>query len=318
MILRRIEAELRRYETDHCFDKGEPDMELNKNTVVVITGASSGVGAALALALAERGVKLTLAARREEELKAVARDVKEKGGNALVVNTDVTIRQQVNELIRKALEKFGHIDILVNNAGKGLMSSLEDLENKDIKDMIALNLYGPLYGIQAVLGHMKNRKKGHIINIGSLGGKVGLPFNAAYSMSKFALVGLHRTLRAELYGTGVTASIVLPGRIKTSFPKESIKGDIGMIARLAAPLIPVKAKEYGLEEPHFPTWVLTPEEVAERIIGIMEKPVSEFYTHPGNQDLVEEVETNPEAYEKRIGAFLLAMQDAYKEFKKSS
>ncbi|MFC1883877.1 SDR family NAD(P)-dependent oxidoreductase [Thermodesulfobacteriota bacterium] len=293
-------------------------MELDKNTVIVITGASSGVGEALALALAEKGVQLALAARRDERLEEVAQGVKEKGGDALVVNTDVTIRKQVNNLINKTLDKFGHIDILINNAGKGLMSSLEDLENKDVKEMIALNLYGPLYGIQAVLSHMKRRKKGHIINIGSLGGKVGLPFNAAYSMSKFALIGLHRTLRCEIYGTGVTASIVLPGRIKTPFPEEAIKGDIGMIAQMAAPLIPAKAKEHGLEVPQFPTWVLTAEEVAEKIINIIDKPVSELYTHPGNQDLVKELETDPEAYENRAGAFLLAMQDAYEEFKKGS
>jgi short-subunit dehydrogenase len=293
-------------------------MKLDKNTVVVITGASSGVGEALSLALAESGVRLALAARTDERLRTVARGVEEKGGNALVVKTDVTVRQQVNDLISKTLEKFGHIDILINNAGKGLMASLEDLENKDVKEMIALNLYGPLYGIQAVLGHMKKRKKGHIINIGSLGGKVGLPFNAAYSMSKFALVGLHRTLRSELYGTGVTASIVLPGRIKTSFPEKALKGDIGHIAQMAAPLIPTKAKEYGLEMPQFPTWVLTADEVAEKIIEIIKKPVSELYTHPGNQDLVKELETDPESYENRVGAFLLAMQDAYKEFKKGT
>jgi short-subunit dehydrogenase len=192
---------------------------------------------------------------------------------------------------------------------------LEDLDSRNVKEMIALNLYGPLYGIQAVLPHMKERKTGHIINIGSLGGKVGLPFNAAYSMSKFALVGLHRVLRAELYGTGVTASIVLPGRIRTPFHRTAIKGDIGRIANLADPLIPIKAKEHGLEISQFPTWVLTPQEVAEKILGIMEQPVSELYTHPGNQELVQEVETNPEAYEKRIGAFLLAMQEAYQKFK---
>jgi short-subunit dehydrogenase len=228
----------------------------------------------------------------------------------------VTLRDQVNNLINKTMDRYGYVDVLVNNAGKGLMASLEDLEDGDIKEMIALNLYGPLYGIQAVIRHMKDRKKGHIINIGSLGGKVGLPFNAAYSMSKFALVGLHRVLRAELYGTGVIASIVLPGRIRTPFHKEAIKGDIGQIAQIAAPIIPLKAKEFGLEEPHFPTWVLTAEEVADQVIEIMENPVSEVYTHPGNQDLVHEVETHPEAYEQRIGAFLLAMQEAYAKYKK--
>lgn len=292
-------------------------MELNQDMVVIITGASSGVGEALSLALAEKGVKLSLAARTVDTLNETAARVKEKGSEVLTTPTDVTIREQVNGLVQKTIDKYGHIDVLVNNAGKGLMASLEDLENEDVKSMIALNLYGPLYGIQAVLKHMKERKKGHIINIGSLGGKVGLPFNAAYSMSKFALVGLHRVLRAELYGTGVVASIVLPGRIRTSFHEEAIKGDVGKIAQLAAPLIPIKAKEHGLEIPEFPTWVLTAEEVAEKVMEIMEKPASEFYTHPGNQDLVNEVETNPEEYEERIGAFLLAMQDAYVKFKES-
>jgi short-subunit dehydrogenase len=291
-------------------------MELNRDTVVVITGASSGVGEALALGLAERGARMSLAARGAERLQEVAGKVKEKGSQALALPTDVTNREQVNQLIRKTIEHYGYVDILVNNAGKGLMASLEDLESEDVKKMISLNLYGPLYGIQAVIKHMKERRKGHIINIGSLGGKVGLPFNAAYSMSKFALVGLHRVLRAELYGTGVTASIVLPGRIKTPFHKQSIKGDIGEIAQLAEPLIPVKAREHGLEIPQFPTWFLTAADVAERIIEIMENPISELYTHPGNQDLVHEVETNPEAYERRIGAFLLAMQEAYDKFKK--
>lgn len=300
----------------HVSPEGGRKMKLNEKTVVVITGASSGVGEALALGLAERKVRLSLAARREKRLKEVAEKVKERGGQVVTVPTDVTHREEVNQLIHKTLEHWGYIDVLVNNAGKGLMASLEDLESSDVKEMIALNLYGPLYGVQAVLKHMKERKKGHIINIGSLGGKVGLPFNAAYSMSKFALVGLHRVLRAELYGTGVTASIVLPGRIMTSFHKEAIKGDIGEIARLAGPLIPIKAKEYGLEIPQFPTWVLTAEDVAEQIITLIEDPVAEYYTHPGNQDLVKEVETNPEAYEERIGAFLLAMKEAYEIHRK--
>jgi short-subunit dehydrogenase len=291
-------------------------MELNEQTVAVITGASSGVGEALAMGLAERKVKLSLAARHKDRLKEVAGRAEQQGSEVLAVPTDVTLRDQVNNLINKTMDRYGYVDVLVNNAGKGLMASLEDLEDGDIKEMIALNLYGPLYGIQAVIRHMKDRKKGHIINIGSLGGKVGLPFNAAYSMSKFALVGLHRVLRAELYGTGVIASIVLPGRIRTPFHKEAIKGDIGQIAQIAAPIIPLKAKEFGLEEPHFPTWVLTAEEVADQVIEIMENPVSEVYTHPGNQDLVHEVETHPEAYEQRIGAFLLAMQEAYAKYKK--
>ena len=185
--------------------------------------------------------------------------------------------------------------------------------NREIEEIVRMKSY--VYHIFPPEKIRILRKKGHIINIGSLGGKVGLPFNAAYSMSKFALVGLHRVLRAELYGTGVTASIVLPGRIRTSFARESVKGDIGQIGQIAAPLIPAIAKEHGLEIPQFPTWVLTAQEVAERIIEIMENPVSEFYTHPGNQDLVKEVETNPEAYEQRIGAFLLAMQEAYRIFK---
>jgi short-subunit dehydrogenase len=286
-------------------------MEINQETVVVITGASSGVGEALTMALSKKKAKLVLAARTEETLRKVGEKAEAYESEVLTVPTDVTIREEVDRLIQKALDQFGHVDILVNNAGKGLLASLEDLKDKDVKEMIALNLYGPLYGIQAVLGHMKERKKGHIINIGSLGGKVGLPFNAAYSMSKFALVGLHRVLRAELFGTGVKASIVLPGRIRTPFHKKAVKGDIGEIAQMAEPIIERKAKEHGLEIPMFPTWVLTAEDVAERIMELIQNPVSEFYTHPGNQALVHEVEMNPETYEKRIGAFLLAMQEAY-------
>jgi short-subunit dehydrogenase len=293
-------------------------MEISENTVVVITGAASGVGEALAIGLAEKKTKLALADRSEGSLKEIAHKIGGKASETLIVTTDVTIRAQVNNLVKKTIDHFGYIDILVNSAGRGLMASIEDLDNQDVKDMISTNLYGPLYVVQAALKHMKERKKGHIINIGSLGGKVGLPFNAAYSMSKFALVGLHRVLRAELYGSGVTASIVLPGRIRTRFHETSIKGDIGEIARAAAPLIASKAKEHGLEIPQFPAWVLTAEDMAEKIMELIKNPVSELYTHPGNQDLVHEVETHPEAYEKRIGAFLLAMQDAYAKFKQTS
>ncbi len=291
-------------------------MNITSDTVIVIIGASSGVGRALALSIAEKKAKIVLAARREDSLKEVAMEVERRGGTPRWIVTDVTLKQDVEYLIQKSIEIFSHIDILVNSAGMGMLASLQDLKEDEVHTIMAVNLYGPLYAIQAVLPHMLKRKSGHIISIGSLGGKLGLPFNAAYSMSKFALVGLHRVLRAELFGTGVYASLLLPGRIKTEFHKKAKHGDIGEVAVKADPLISKMAEKYDLEIPEFPTWILSSQDVADAVIEIIRNPVAEYYTHPGTKEMVMEMERDPEVYEKKIGAFLLAMREAYKEVRK--
>src|SRR5881628_1035598 len=185
--------------------------------VTVITGASSGIGAALARRLGEKGHDLVLAARRESELNHVASQVKTK---ALVVRTDVTRRHEVEHLRDLALKEYGHVDVWVNNAGRGITRPVMNLTEDDLDEIIAVVLKSVVYGMQAIIPHFQARGEGHLINVSSFLGRVPLVSNRSiYSAAKSAVNVLTANLRMDLKGKypRIKVSLVMPGIVDTDF-----------------------------------------------------------------------------------------------------
>lgn len=184
--------------------------------VAVVTGASSGIGAAVADALAEAGAAVVLGARREERLRQVAEGIGARGGRAAVRATDVTVRGDVEALAALALERFGGIDVWVNNAGIMPLSPVADLRVDDWVRMVDVNVKGVLYGIAAVLPSMLERGSGHIVNVGSVAGRRPFPGGSVYSATKFAVRSLSWGLQLELSAAhGIRITDIQPGVVDT-------------------------------------------------------------------------------------------------------
>ncbi len=193
--------------------------------VIVITGASAGIGAALARRLAAEylGIRLVIAARNQEKLKAVETECLKSGAEVLVVPTDMAQVEQVKALAREALDRFGRVDALVNNAGYGQMGPIELISPEDAQRQFAVNFQGPLVLCQALIPTMRDQGGGRIINISSLGGRLAFPAGGMYSSSKFALEALSDVMRMELGAFNIKVSVIEPGPVTTEF--FSVAGD---------------------------------------------------------------------------------------------
>lgn len=231
--------------------------------VVVVTGASAGIGASLARELGRREYRVVLAARRQAELDKVAA---ESGEDALTVATDVTQRDQVERLLARALDTFGHVDVWVNNAGQGITRSVLELTDEDLDEVIRVNVKSALYGMQVAVRHFQQRSSGHLINVSSFLSKVpAAPVRAAYSGAKAMLNTLTANLRMELRQThpNIQISTVLPGIVTTDFAKNARHGTPGWTPPTQGPMA-----------------AQTPEQVATAIANLIEKPAPELYTNP--------------------------------------
>ncbi|MEX0604067.1 MAG: SDR family oxidoreductase [Marinobacter sp.] len=182
--------------------------------VVIITGASSGLGEATARRLSERGAKLVLAARREERLIKLTEELKANGGEAIWQTTDVTDRKQVEALANTAQETFGRIDVLVNNAGLMPLAPLDALKVDEWDQMVDVNIKGVMYGIAAVLPTMREQHSGHVINLSSVAGHKLFPGAAVYCATKYAVKALSEGLRMEA-GEEIRSTNISPGAIAT-------------------------------------------------------------------------------------------------------
>ncbi|HEU5358524.1 MAG TPA: SDR family NAD(P)-dependent oxidoreductase [Gemmatimonadales bacterium] len=192
--------------------------------VVVITGASAGIGAALSETVARRGATPVLVARRADALEAVARKC---SGRALVVAADVTRRAEVRGVVQETLERLGRIDVWVNNAGQGITRASTELTDDDVDAMVRINVKSVLYGMQEVLPHFQARGEGHIINVSSMLGRVPMaPFRSAYVGAKHFMNALTATFRAEVQRThpGIQVSLVSPGVVRTEFGVNAVHG----------------------------------------------------------------------------------------------
>lgn len=187
--------------------------------IIVITGASSGLGEATARMLSSMGATIVLAARRKDRIEALADELKKNGGKALAVETDVTDAAQVKALVDTAVKEYGRVDVMLNNAGLMPQSLLEQLRIEDWNQMIDVNIKGVLYGIAAALPHMKEQKSGHFINVSSVAGHGVHPGSAVYSATKYAVRALSEGLRQEVKPYNIRTTIISPGAVATELTK---------------------------------------------------------------------------------------------------
>ena len=229
-----------------------------RETVVVITGASSGIGAALAERAARAGGRPVLAARREAELNEVA---KRCGPDALAVVADVTRRADVQRILDQTLARWGRVDVWVNNAGRGITRLVSQIDDDEFDDMMRVNVKSALYGMQVVLPHFRERHRGHIINVSSVLSRMpNAPMRSAYSAAKHALNALTANLRMELRDEpDIHVSTVLPGVVATEFGIHALGG--GVDSRTLPGAQPV-------------------EEVADVILDVIRAPRADVYTRP--------------------------------------
>ena len=215
--------------------------------VMVITGASSGIGLATAKAAAKEGASLVLASRNKEELEKVVKEIKNEGGEAIYVVADVGKKEDVQKIADKAIEKFGQFDTWVNDAGIAIYGRLEEVSDEDNKRLFDTNVWGVVYGSLIAVKHMKNRG-GAIINLGSVLSDVSIPLQGMYSATKHAVKGFTDALRVELEEeeAGISVTLIKPSGINTPYPEH--------------------AKNYTDRELTLPPPVYEPEEVANAIL----------------------------------------------------
>lgn len=194
--------------------------------VVVITGASSGLGEATARMLAAEGAIVILGARRTERIESLANEIIKKGGKALAIPTNVTDAAHVKRLVDSAVKAYGRVDAIINNAGLMPHSPLERLKIDDWDNMIDVNIKGVLYGIAAVLPHMTKQKGGHIINVSSVAGHKVNPGGAVYSATKQAVLAISEGLRQEVKPYNIRTIVISPGAVATELPNSATEPDV--------------------------------------------------------------------------------------------
>jgi NADP-dependent 3-hydroxy acid dehydrogenase YdfG len=233
--------------------------------VVVITGASSGIGAAVAERLSRDGMAVALVARRAEALADVAARC---GAQALAIAADMTVRAEAERAAADAIARFGHIDVWINNVGRGISRPATTLTDDDIDEMIRVNVKSALYGMQAVLPHFTARGRGHLINVSSVLGRMPMAhFRSAYNGAKHFLNALTANVREELAAShpGIAVSLVSPGVVRTEFGVNAVHG--------------------GPDSRTLPN-SQSAEEVAEVIAGVITSRAPDVYTRAGVKHMV--------------------------------
>jgi NADP-dependent 3-hydroxy acid dehydrogenase YdfG len=226
-----------------------------KDKVVVITGASSGIGEGTARVLAGHGAKVVLGARRAKRIEAVTQEIAATGGKAIACVTDVTKRVDVEALIQRAVDEFGRIDVLLNNAGIMPIAPIEALKVDEWDRQIDVNIKGLLYGVAAALPHMLKQKSGHIINITSVFGiKVFAPGGTVYCATKAAGRALTEGLRIELHSKNIRCTMISPGAVATelseSSSEEATRQYLREFYKMAIPVNAIaRAIAYAIEQP---------------------------------------------------------------------
>jgi NAD(P)-dependent dehydrogenase (short-subunit alcohol dehydrogenase family) len=247
----------------------------------VITGASGGIGAALAVQLGAAGHRVVLAARREAELQEVAARA---GAGAIVVPADVTRRGDVERLRDRAVASLGYVDVWVNNAGRGITRPVLELTDDEFDDMMTVNVKSALYGMQAIVPHFIERGRGQIVNVSSFLSRVPfVTFRSAYNAAKAALNALTANARVDLARThpDIHVTLVMPGLVSTDFQRN---------ARGGTPPLP----------PSTPSQ--TPDEVAAAIVGVSDQSVAEIYTNPQQAGVAVEYFRDVGAFERQAAA----------------
>jgi NADP-dependent 3-hydroxy acid dehydrogenase YdfG len=239
--------------------------------VVVITGASSGLGEATARHLSAEGATVVLGARREDRIQSLAKELSDRGGKALALTTDVTQHEQVRKLVDFAVKTYGRIDVMLNNAGLMPHSPLERLKIDDWDRTIDVNIKGVLYGIAAALPQMKQQKSGHIINVSSVAGHKVNPGGAVYAATKHAVLALSEGLRMEVKPYNIRTTVISPGAVATELPNSITEADVAQGVQ----------KFYG-------AFAIPPESFARAVAFAMSQPedmdVNEILFRPTRQE----------------------------------
>jgi short-subunit dehydrogenase len=237
------------------------------NKVIIITGASSGIGRATALALGGERATLVLVARREQLLRDLEDQIRREGGTALSLPSDLREKAHVQKMIHSTRDQFGRIDVLINNAAFGFYGTVENTPPAVVREIFDLNFEAPLLACQLAIPIMRAQGTGHIINVSSIAGKRGLPMTGIYCATKFALQGISETLRIELKGSGIDVSIINPAATETEFGDNVRRADAA-----------VKFKAMG--------HIQSAEEVAATIVRCIREPKVEVYPYGRSRLLV--------------------------------
>lgn len=228
--------------------------------VIVITGASAGIGRALAETAAAAGAAVVLSARRAEQLAAVAASVVATGGRALAVPGDVTRDEDMQALVSRAVDTFGRIDVMVCNAGIGFHDTFQDTPLDVMRRLVDVNLMGTLHAARAAMPRFLAQGAGHLIAVSSIVGRRGIAGSSVYAATKAAQIGLIEGIRSEVYGTNIHASVVFPVSTRTEF-RAAIRRDFGQDATGTGPQ-------------------QSPDAVARAIVACIRRPTPEVYPFP--------------------------------------
>ncbi len=233
------------------------------NKVALVTGASAGIGLATARDLARGGAKLALAARSAEKLHSLAADLVRDGHEAIALPTDMRQPAQIRAMVQKTKDRFGRLDILINNAGQAAAGLVADVVLEDVRQIIELNVYGPLLAMQAAIPLMKEAGAGVIVNISSMVSKMHIPGLGAYAATKAALNLLSETARFELESSGIKIITMFPRTTATDFGKNSIGNQA------------LRQRQRG--QAHASVPVDSPEAVAQKIVEAIRRELPEQY-----------------------------------------
>lgn len=259
---------------------------MTQRKTIVVTGASAGIGAGIARRLGADGHRLVLAARRPQELQTVAAGAELAGAErAIAVQTDVTDRAEVEALRDAAISAFGGIDVWINNAGRGITRSVLDLSDRDVDEMMAVNVKTALYGMQIAAEHFLERGRGHLINISSFLGRVPMAAHrSAYNAAKAALNALTANLRVELRARNpdIHVTLVMPGMVATDFARNAVGAPPGTTS-------------------YSGSHVQSVEQVADVVARVIEHPVAEVYTNPASAEMAKRYFEDVAAYEASAG-----------------
>ena len=240
--------------------------------VIAITGASSGIGEATAVALAAAGAKVALAARRAERLEEIAARIAADGGEALAIPTDVADEGQANAFVGAAAEHFGRLDALVNNAGVMQLGPIEGAPTEEWRRMVDVNIFGVLYCTHAALPIMREAGGGHIVNVSSVGGKVVGTYSGVYSLTKFGLGAFTEALRKESIAAGIRVTLVVPGSTATELRSHTREEVLAETVQAFAGVTP-----------------LDPGDIAAAIVAALAQPpnvsISEVVVRPSGQGM---------------------------------
>jgi clavulanate-9-aldehyde reducatase len=213
------------------------------NQAVAVTGASSGIGEATALACARAGAAVALAARRVERIEELAKRITDEGGRAIAIQTDVGEESQARDFVERAASELGRLDVLVNNAGVMLLGPIENAPTEEWRRMVHANVFGVLYCTHAALPLMREQGGGHVVNVSSVAGRVARAGSGVYNLTKFGLGAFSESLRQEGVGIGVRVTTIEPGAVATELPGHNRPEVLEQMAKRFAGVTPLSSED---------------------------------------------------------------------------